>query len=641
MIRFPPPRPPPSFLVVDMNEISVSKSWCFCAAALLLLLLGLSTGCESTEVGKRRANGPPLPVFRGDKFLYGTVGSMAGLRTNRPTLVTGYGLIILPKGSGTGSSDVPSYLRQWFLNEMRRKGVGRFEFGAQDLSPRQLLISKDTAVVRIEGLIPPSSPKGTKFPVLVTALENTQTTSLEGGSLWTADLSIGGYRSANTFSKPLATARGDVYINPFDAKKTSADRLTFQRQGVILAGGSVQKDQPIELLLNQPDYNRSRLIADRINERFPHENAAEFFNTAVARSDLAIRINIPKQFAGNPQKLLGLIGHLYIQRSPNFEESQAQRLGNVLVANPTHAARVSEAWQALGKLALPEVRRYYSANPLPVRLAALEAGTWLQDEVAAIELQKMSVSPNPESRLQVAQLLRRMPKSRRASRTLQALVDDPTIAVRLAAYRSLSAVGDPTVTRVAIGHQDKLKFYLDVVRAKDPLIYVSQELEPRIVVFSPNTGFKDHTRAALWDGRLRLSGGNSKEPMRVFFQPQGETNGKAQQIAPTVANLAFLMGHRPSAAKPIEGFDLSYGVVVNAIYELQKKGYVEAQMRIGENALAKSLDEFKKRKEVEVRPEVAPVDELPEAASANQLRNNNSPASALRDDGGRAESSDN
>ncbi|MEX2215192.1 MAG: flagellar basal body P-ring protein FlgI [Phycisphaeraceae bacterium] len=589
------------------------------AAALSLSLALLMTGCGSD--GPKRVNSPPPgQTFTGESYLHGTVGSMTSLRSFEPVLVSGYGIVVMPAGSGTGSSDVPAYLRTWMLNEMRKKGLGSAQFGTEELSPRRVLDSKDTALVYAEGLMPPGATAGTTFPILVTAVENTQTTSLENGSLWTVDLAIGPVDQSLQFRRPVAEARGAVFINPFDDKVTEKERLSFQRQAVVLAGGVVSKDRPIELNLNQPDYPKARMIADRINERYPHEKATEFFNTAVAKTDMLIRINVPARFATDPAKLMRLIGRTYIRRGDNYEQEQARRLGDyILLPRPDQARDVSEAWQAMGKLVLPVIREYYRHEKVHMRMASLEAGAWLQDEVAAAELQRLSLDLNVEARIKAAELLGRLPRSTRASRALQALADDPETRVRIAAYESLATMGDPSVHRTVVGDESSFKYFLDVVKSRNPLIYVSQRDVPRLVIFSSDTGFAEQARIALWDGRFRMLVGEADETVSVFYQGINDIKGQSAQIAPTVANLALIMGHRTTAERPFPGFDLSYGTVVNALFNLQKQKVVLSEMQVARNPLADAVDMFRKKGPPDVRPETG-EDELPAAAGVVQPR---------------------
>ena len=131
-------------------------------------------GCTKT-LDRPPAVVPP-PTYTGPAFLHGTVGSMTEVRGFHPQLVSGYGIVVWPPGTGTGSSEVPPRLRQWLINMMSKKGIGSSRLKASHLRPESFLNSRDTAVVRVDGFIPPAATQGPRFDVVVTALEHTQTT---------------------------------------------------------------------------------------------------------------------------------------------------------------------------------------------------------------------------------------------------------------------------------------------------------------------------------------------------------------------------------------------------------------------------------------------------------------------------------
>ena len=200
------------------------------SAVVCVLLAG---GCER-EVVTPRPEGPAA-IYSGPAFLRGTVGSMTRLRGSQPQLVSGYGLVVNLRG--TGSSDVPAFLRVWMINEMRKKGVGNPRYGHEGVSPEAMLASSDTAVVLVQGLVPPGAVKGTRFDVLVTALPQTQTTDLESGRLWTAELAVGGSDQSLLYRHKAAKGSGALFVNA-GTGGDEASRGVLRRRAVVLSGGS-------------------------------------------------------------------------------------------------------------------------------------------------------------------------------------------------------------------------------------------------------------------------------------------------------------------------------------------------------------------------------------------------------------------
>lgn len=572
------------------------------AAGIILGGQALLSGCAKKTVSKAKPVTPP-PTFTGPAFLRGTIGSLTQLRGYQPLLVSGYGLVV--GLNGTGSSEVPAYLRRWMINDMRKKGVGSAALGQQGITPERLLADLDTSVVVIQGLIPPGAVKGERFDVLVSCLPQTQTTNLAGGRLWTADLSIRGADPSMQFRRKLATASGPMYINPFDKKTPAEKQMQQQRQGVLLSGGIVTTDRQVELTLNQPSWQRSRLIADCINERFP-KAPTDRFDTAVPFDDLRIKIHCPARFAGRTEELLRLISHLYTQRSAQFGSQQAQRLVDLIAAQPHYAQDAIYAWQAMGKTVLPIIRHYYTHSQPAVRLAVLEAGARLGDEAVSDHLQQLAQSPDVSLRQRAAATLVHLPSSIRGARTLHNLLDDDEPSVRLTAYESLAQINDPLIQRIVIDGPgpDQFKFALDLVPAKKPLVYIAQSRSPRLVIFNPLLGFEAPAIAHLWDNRLMLRAPDVGQPITVFYQRPGQIEGQTFQIDPVVAKWVYLLAHRPSVTRPEDGLDLTYGQTVNAVYQLCQQGVIPAQTHLQINSLAAAIAQAQQLTETsQPRPE--------------------------------------
>jgi hypothetical protein len=573
----------------------------FAAVALLAACVLGAASCGAKKQTRAIPPAPP-PTFVGPAFLHGTVGSQATFRGMEPMLVSQYGLVV--GLHNTGSAEVPAFLRQWLVQELRRQGVGSIKNrDIMPLSPDQLLASPQTSVVAVEGFIPPGATRGTTFDVLVSAID-TQTTSLQHGRLYTAELAPGGTNVERRFIKPLARAAGPLYMNPLDLSLTAEPDPAKERQAVVLAGGVVTVDRKLEILLNQPSWTRSAEIADRINERFPHEREDRTFKTAVARNDQLITLNVPDRFAGRPELLVNLINHLYLQRGAGFEPKKTQELADLLVADPTYARDVMLAWVCLGQTGRPIIRKYYDHPQSHVQLTALEAGVWLGDTATLPAIGKLAASDDPATRKQAAELLSRLPTG---GATLAKLLDDPDPSVRISAYESVAANGDPDLLqRHTIGGKGDFKFILDIVPSSHPMIYVAQGRVPRIVIFDPMLGFKTPGLARLWDNRLMVRTNADGETMDVFYQPRGTPQAKTFKTRPTVANLIFLLAHKPDAGNPTDGLDLTYSDVVNALYQLTRNGDVPAKIEVQLNPIAQAIAKARDVPLNQPRPDTGP-----------------------------------
>lgn len=576
-------------------------------AALLTLLVLVACGSKRVQ---QSASAPP-PIYSGPAIFHGTVGSMAKLDGMTPLLVSNYGLV---SGlQGTGSADVPEALRQRLVNEMRRRGFGSFRLGTQQVTPDRFLQSMDTAVVRVEGLVPPGATRGTRFDVLVTALPQTQTTSLEAGRLYTTELSPQGTNLQFGYSRPYANAVGTMYLNPFESDASRERRKELSRQAVILSGGVVTADRTVRLVLNQPNWTRSVMIADRINERF-RKGLDDRNATAVAQDDSFIDLHIPTRFRGQPDRFFGLIQHLYLQRHEHFEVNQARLLAQEIERDAQAAPRVALAWESLGKMVLEVIREYYDHPRLELRLAALQAGARLEDQQTAAPLEKLALHADPTVRKYAADAMVYVTNNTRIRAALTRLLNDSDRRVRLAAYHALDDDEDAAelfLHRTVIrDSQKQLKFVLDIVDVQLPLVYITQTELPRVVIFNPHTGFNLPMVATLWDNRLMIKTGSENDLAEVYYQHPGAVEGKVVQIRPAAGNLVVLLGRERDAHHDLEGLGLTYSQVVNALYQLKAMGFLRADLELEQSSLATMIAQSVGDGPAFERPESGPVEPI-------------------------------
>jgi hypothetical protein len=582
------------------------------AAALAVGSLLAVPGCESDGPG--RAPGvAPLPTYTGPAYLRGTIGSLVRLRpgTEIPLLINGYGIVV--NLDGTGSTSAPPALRQALINQMKKYGLGSANLNTLNLSPERVLADPNTAVVRVDGLLPAGATPGQRFDVLVTAID-AQTTSLGGGTLWTTALGVNGAGQAFKFMFFNDTATTEIYTNPYhDQPDSGSPRQYGRQQAIVVAGGKVTGARDLELVLNQASYSRCRAISDRINERFGR--ATDRVPMSKPVTDQLIRINIPVRHQADPGELVDLIMHLYLQTGPGYEQQQADRLAGVLRDMPEAENSVRLAWQSLGRPTVEVLRQYYADEQMHVRLAALEAGAWLDDERASQFLSERAADPDPAIRARVARALVLLPRSIKGGRTLRELLDDEDVSVRIAAYESLSAINDRLVSDGRVVVADELgagvKYVIDAVPAEKPLIYVTQVGVPRIAIFNPDLGFQAPMLARLWDNRLMLSHQADKGYLEVFYQPrarsgrEGPSSTKLKAV-PDLKTLVYLLGHKPTVDQPAEGLDLTYSQVVDVVYQLSRRGHVDAPIEVVASPLAKQVADFEATNTSQERPETGP-----------------------------------
>lgn len=484
------------------------------AAAILLV-----AGCSSPESYDNDAN-QAGSTFTGPRYLRGTIGSYGSFINNRPRYVAGYGMVV--DLNGTGSNEVPGFMREWLVNEMLRNRVGSFSFGTERFTPERAMADLGSSVVAVEGLIPPGARTGSTFDVLVTMIDQTST-SLEGGRLWwPTQMSATGLDRRLIYTAPQATGYGKLFVNPI--KPDEEQNTEFLRQAVVVNGGTVIEPQKVQFVLNQPSYRIAALIADRINARFEAADD-DNYKTAIAKNDGLIEINVPARFENEPEELLELVEHLYLNPTPQFVRPQAQALAQALVQDPEgRADAVVLAWKGLGPNTVPIIRPLYdNENPL-VRDAALEAGSWLNDSQAVKPLREIAKRGTPAQRVRAARSLVVMTRNFDARQQVRAMLDDPDPDVRLGAYEALSLVRDSSIERVSVTDGKGIhKFYIDRVPSDQRAIYALQGDELSIAIFGGDVPFRDDVYAKIDDTLTVRSLPTDSIPVGLSGRYEGET----------------------------------------------------------------------------------------------------------------------
>ncbi|MEM9790299.1 MAG: flagellar basal body P-ring protein FlgI [Planctomycetota bacterium] len=585
--------------------------WAAIGLAAAILASAALPGCNQTKKIDRAPGAAPAPTYSGPPFLRNTIGSLCTLNGFTPTYASGIGIVV--NLDGTGSPQVPAPLRQQIVNDLRKRGVGSvrsLDTGFPMVTPGQLLDSENTALVAVQGLIPAGATKNTRFDVLVSALPQTQTSSLQGGLLMPLDMTAIGAESPASFMPKLADARGDIYLNPFDEENAQTQDTTFLRQGIVLRGGRVAEDQPLELLLNQPSWARSRTIANRINERFGLTEDRRAI--AEPKTDRSIAIFIPPRYADDPSELVNLISYVYLGGGPGFETTMATQLVEVARRRPSDRGEVGMAWKALGKSVLPVIRPLYEDEDIGLAIAALSAGAFLEDERSSDRLSRLAERDDKALKLRVAVILSQLPNSLRGSSTLGKLASDPDPDVRVAAYEAMVATGDTQVRRLPIRDEtDRIKYVIDRVRSDQPLVYARITSTPTLAIFDGgDIGLTESNVARAWGNRVMVRGSAENAPWEVFFAPSDNITPQTFAIFPSYSTLAYFLGHRPSIRDPQDGLDLTFSRVVDVLYEFSRRGYVNAPMRFELSGLAAAIGVYEEQaREIgSPRPETAEDD---------------------------------
>ncbi len=571
--------------------------------ALSAATLAGCSGIERTDRSDRPTRANLAAAIEVPLILQGTISAEAMLDGNQPVVVHGYGLVV--GLDGTGAPDIPPDVRGHMIAMAARHGIGRPSSGWGSLSPERLLDSPDTAVVVVEGLIPPAATENTKFDVRVFAYPTSGTTSLEGGRLYTTELvpanrpDLGRRVLPPTGSRTpaaLATAGGPLFINPFASPNSFGSDDIDRRTGLILNGGSVNKDMPLKLRLITPSHTRAAVIQNALNTRFSRE-PGQHDPTARGESDEAIVITVPPSFRDTTEDFVQLIQHTTIRQAG--PERIAATISRYVLENPAVARAASWRWEALGPRSLPVVRALYDTPSELPRLAALRAGAFLNDPLVTPHLITMARSSSLDTQHQAIQLLAKMGTDPRIDAALYELLNMDDFETRIEAYEALVQRRDPSIGRIDVDGN----FVLDGVASINPMIYITQVGQPRIVVFGDDLAVTRPALIVIWSGQLMIRGDLDREKVEIYYRPRGAAQGSTFWTKPRITEIVQLLGRSTIPDNPQPGLGLSYSEVVSVLYQIWRQGYLEADFRPEQDRVLAAILRQQRRELVTERPE--------------------------------------
>jgi len=419
--------------------------------AVLLIVYSVG-GCSGLSRKGARAQDSVYPAQLGP-----TIGSLVEVIASEPIPVEGYGLVVGLEG--TGSAECPpqirAYLRQYILKQLPPKST---------LDADGFINSPNTAVVLVEGMIPAIASKNQYFDVKVTALPSTQTTSLDGGRLFTTDLRMPGRFGVNT--RILADAEGPIYIDKID------DGQINKKTGYIMAGGKVFDEYRIVLSLHKPDFEMTNQIRNLINGRF---------GDGVAKAFVSDRIDLiaPPQYKGRKQRFIAIVKAMYLTRDPKINKERIKyHVEELSSADDPYSSEA--ALEAIGNECLSQLSPLLNSGSEKVRFHAARCMLNLGSDAGLEALRQIAEDKDSACRIEALEAITFGARRNDAIAISRKLLRDDDFKVRLAAYEQLRKLDDVAITQEFIGRS----FYLErLAQTGHNAVFVSRSGQPRIVIF--------------------------------------------------------------------------------------------------------------------------------------------------------------
>jgi flagellar basal body P-ring protein FlgI len=485
-----------------------------------------------------------------------TIGSVAEVSLTESIPVRGYGLA--GGLSDTGSAECPlpirAYLKRYILTQI----------SGQEIDIDGFINSHNTAVVRVEGMMPTTGLKNQTFDVNVTALPGTQTTSLYGGWLYSTELMATlDYAIA---SRTLAIAKGPVFIDTIDTP------VTDKTDGYVLGGGTVLDEYRISITLGDNDYLMISRIRNRLNELYNEAGA-----TAVSPS--RIELSVPPKYKAQKQKFVSIIKATYLDQTPEITEERVKTFVRELaVSDNKEASEI--ALEAIGNQSASKLATLLNSSNEEVQLRAARCMLNMADDRGLKVLVQIAMN-RTAYRVEAIEAIAGGAKRNDAVAILQQLLRDSDFDIMLAAYEQLRRLDDVAVTRKFIGRN----FYLEQVpQAAYKAIYVFRSGQPRIVLFGAPIYCRDSFLVQSADGGIAIASRRGEKYVSVIREhPTRPVTIGPLRSSFRVGDIIQVLCEEPSreGERDRGGLGVSYAEVIALLKQMCNTGAVRAEFQAG------------------------------------------------------------
>ncbi len=514
-----------------------------------LVAATMAGGCGSGSVGQSRLLGTPPELGT-------TIGSLVVVYAPETVEVEGYGLVGgLP---GTGSLECPPQLRA-YLKRYIHKQLPDYQIDVD-----RLIDSYNTAVVHVAGQMPAVSSRR-RFDARVTALRGTQTTSLEGGWLYGAELRLAGALGVAT--RPVATAGGAIFTDRIGGSGGS------KKEGYVLGGGRVLTDYKINMVLKKPDFETAGAIRNRLNERFG-------YGTARAITPARLELIVPPKYAKQKQRFVELVKATYLSETPELTRARILKyVKDLAVSEDKYASEI--ALEAIGNASMEKLSVLLNSSQERVRFHAGRCMLNLGSDEGLGALIEIALNRRSTLRVEALKALTTSALRSDAAAIARRLLSDPDFGIRVAAYEQLRKLDDYTVTSELIGRS----FYLDQV-ASSPYqgIYAYRSGGPRIVLFGPPIRCRENLFVQSSDGRVALNAPRGQRYVTVVYKDP-RRRGAITKLNSTfgLAEIIRALCEEPGAKgeKGGGGLGVSYAEMIALLKQMSDKGAISAEFRYG------------------------------------------------------------
>ncbi len=429
------------------------------------------------------------------------------------TMIVLRGVGLVTGLNGTGGDPSPSALRTQLQNEMSRRNVK---------NSKQILASRDTAMVVITAYLPAMVRKGQRFDVRVSLPPNSNAKSLKGGWLLETRLfeeqTVEGKGTLKGHEYAVA---GGAILTSLGVKDNRDERQAELMSGSIPGGAVSRTDRDLSIVLRteKRGYRNSTRIADAVSERFHrYNNFGQRISCAEAKTDAMIALKTHAQYINNFPRYQAVIRSIAFNETDVARRIRMEQLARDIL-DPEKCQSAALQLEAIGDDGMPFLKDALESDSFEVRFQAAQSLAYLGESVGVSVLSE-AVRDQPAFRVYSLVALSVIDDAD-AVLALRELMSDESIETRYGAFRALKELDahDPSLNPVSFEN----RFTMHVIESSgQPMVHVTRRRAPEVVLFGAGQALK--LPAILNAGRsIRVIGeSGSNEVDVIFYQLNAE-----------------------------------------------------------------------------------------------------------------------
>ena len=359
------------------------------------------------------------------------------------TMIVLRGVGLVTGLNGTGGDPSPSALRTQLQNEMSRRNVK---------NSKQILASRDTAMVVITAYLPAMVRKGQRFDVRVSLPPNSNAKSLKGGWLLETRLfeeqTVEGKGTLKGHEYAVA---GGAILTSLGVKDNRDERQAELMSGSIPGGAVSRTDRDLSIVLRteKRGYRNSTRIADAVSERFHrYNNFGQRISCAEAKTDAMIALKTHAQYINNFPRYQAVIRSIAFNETDVARRIRMEQLARDIL-DPEKCQSAALQLEAIGDDGMPFLKDALESDSFEVRFQAAQSLAYLGESVGVSVLSE-AVRDQPAFRVYSLVALSVIDDAD-AVLALRELMSDESIETRYGAFRALKELDahDPSLNPVS------------------------------------------------------------------------------------------------------------------------------------------------------------------------------------------------